>query len=146
MAGDSSARTSKNGLRQFAYLTIPATVEAISQATDRLHAILAQLEIAEDKRQEIGLALQEALANAVVHGCQKDPSKTVSCRLCCDPQGRVLITVADPGAGFDPDAVPDPLNGNNRLATHGRGIYLIRQLMDEVRFENGGSEIHMWKY
>ena len=88
----------------------------------------------------------EPLYTAVVHGCRKDPSKTVSCRLCCDARGRVLITVSDPGPGFDPDAIPDPLNGNNRFATHGRGIYLIRQLMDEVRFENGGSEIHMWKY
>jgi serine/threonine-protein kinase RsbW len=58
----------------------------------------------------------------------------------------MLIVVRDPGAGFDPFAIPDPCNGENVYSNHGRGIYLINQLMDEVKFERNGTEIHMRKY
>ena len=58
----------------------------------------------------------------------------------------MLIIVRDPGVGFDPFAVPDPVNGENIFSNHGRGIYLINQLMDEVKFERNGTEIHMRKY
>jgi len=54
--------------------------------------------------------------------------------------------VADPGPGFSPDLVHDPKRRENVYADHGRGVYLIRQLMDEVHFERSGSEIRMWKY
>ncbi len=58
----------------------------------------------------------------------------------------MLIIVRDPGTGFEPNRVPDPLEGENIYSNHGRGIYLINQLMDEVRFERNGTEIHMRKY
>ena len=51
----------------------------------------------------------------------------------------------DPGSGFDPFRVPDPCNGENVYSNHGRGIYLINQLMDEVKFHKNGTEIHMVK-
>jgi serine/threonine-protein kinase RsbW len=59
---------------------------------------------------------------------------------------RELIVVRDPGRGFDPAALPSPVEGQNIFSTHGRGIYLINQLMDEVHFEKGGTEIRMKKY
>jgi serine/threonine-protein kinase RsbW len=95
------------------------------------------------KEFEIEIALREALANAVVHGCANDPCKAVECVLRCSGSGEVIIVVRDPGSGFDPSAVPNPVAGENVYSTHGRGIYLIRQLMDDVWFECGGSEIHM---
>ena len=94
----------------------------------------------------MGLAVQEALTNAVVHGCKNDPSKEIQCRLQRDLQGRIAIIVTDPGPGFSPERLPDPKQGDNVYADHGRGVYLIRQLMDQVHFENGGNEIRMWKF
>ena len=90
-------------------------------------------------------ALREALANAVVHGCKGDPEKKIECCVACDETRGVLIVIRDPGQGFDPDTIPSPIHGQNIFETHGRGIYLINQLMDEVRFERGGTEIHMIK-
>jgi anti-sigma regulatory factor (Ser/Thr protein kinase) len=55
----------------------------------------------------------------------------------------MLIVVRDPGPGFDPASIPSPVLGVNLFSTGGRGIYLINQLMDEVRYEKGGTEIHM---
>jgi anti-sigma regulatory factor (Ser/Thr protein kinase) len=59
--------------------------------------------------------------------------------------GEVSITVRDEGRGFDSNAVPDPTSRENLLFTHGRGIYLMKTLMDEVSFEEGGSVVRMRK-
>ncbi len=57
----------------------------------------------------------------------------------------MLIVLKDPGPGFDPEKVASPRKRENLFSHHGRGIYLINQLMDDVRFEKGGTEIHMRK-
>jgi serine/threonine-protein kinase RsbW len=97
------------------------------------------------KEFEIETALGEALANAVVHGCGNDASKVVECSVSSSESGQVTIVVKDPGPGFDPASIPNPVVGENLYSTHGRGIYLITRLMDEVWFERGGTEIHMRK-
>jgi len=89
--------------------------------------------------------LTEALANAVVHGAKEDPSKTVECVVACDEERGMIIVVRDPGSGFDPAAIPTPTVGQNIYSNHGRGIFLINQLMDEVKFLKNGTEIHMVK-
>jgi len=126
--------------------SMPADPEAIGEVVDAISETLARLEVPEQKRFEVALAVQEALANAVVHGCGNDPSKQIRCRVNTDPRGRIVITVTDPGPGFDLDRLPDPKQRENLHADHGRGVYLIRQLMDEVQFEKNGNEIKMWKY
>jgi serine/threonine-protein kinase RsbW len=63
----------------------------------------------------------------------------------CDDERGILIVVRDPGSGFDPAKIPDPCQGENIYSSHGRGIYLINQLMDEVQFHKNGTEIHMLK-
>jgi serine/threonine-protein kinase RsbW len=133
------------GLRRRLTLAIPADAEHIANATDSVIACLADLKVEEERSMAIGLAVQEALANAVTHGCQNDPSKTIHCEVSCDDQGRILIVVADPGPGFDFSAPPKPVV-QDVYNDHGRGVFLIRQLMDEVSFARGGSVIQMWKY
>ena len=127
-------------------VNLPADAEAIATAVDTISETLIRLEVPEQKRFEVALAVQEALANAVVHGCGNDPSKQVRCRLQSDSQGRIVIIVTDPGPGFTPQVLSDPKQGEKLYADHGRGVYLIRQLMDEVHFEQPGNEIRMWKY
>ncbi len=135
-----------SGLSDLVDLSVPADSEAIASVVDTVTETLERLEVPEQKRFEVALAVQEALANAVVHGCGNDPSKKVRCQLKGDPQGRILISVTDPGPGFKPDQVADPMRREGVYADHGRGVYLIRQLMDEVHFASNGSEIRMWKY
>ena len=135
-----------NDLRELLHLTIPAKSEAVASVTDAVGEALTALEVPEQKRLEICLAVQEALVNGVVHGCGNDPSKSVTCRLECDGDGRIIIVVTDPGPGFNLASISDPKRGENLYSDHGRGVYLIRQLMDEVQFERGGAEIRMWKY
>jgi serine/threonine-protein kinase RsbW len=54
-----------------------------------------------------------------------------------------LLVIRDPGKGFDPASLPSPIVGQNLFSTHGRGVFLINQLVDEVHYEKGGTEIHM---
>ena len=127
-------------------VTLNADPAAISPVVEGIMEMARRLECASGKEFEIETALREALANAIVHGCKKDPTKKVQCCVRCDEATGMVIIVRDPGSGFDPVAVPDPCSNENVFANHGRGIYLINQLMDEVKFEKNGAEIHMRKY
>ncbi len=146
MSVDFSSGPENTTLTELLDRNMPADSEAIAAVVDAISEILARLEIPEQKQLEVALAVQEALANAVVHGCGNDPSKQVRCQMKSDSQGRIVITVTDPGPGFSPNLISDPKRGENLHADHGRGVYLIRQLMDEVQFERGATEIRMWKY
>ena len=124
---------------------VPGDVNAISPVVQGVMHIAKQMECAQGKDFEIEMAVREALANAIVHGCKNDPGKTVQVCVACDVARGMLIVVRDPGHGFDPASVPSPTMGQNVFSEHGRGIYLINELMDEVHFERGGTEIHMVK-
>ena len=124
---------------------VPGDVNAISPVVQGVMHIAKQMECAQGKDFEIEMAVREALANAIVHGCRNDPGKTVQVCVACDVARGMLIVVRDPGHGFDPASVPSPTMGQNVFSEHGRGIYLINELMDEVHFERGGTEIHMVK-
>ena len=124
-------------------LKLPGNVNAISPVVESVMRIVTEMGCAAGKEFEIELALREALANAIEHGSGHVPSKEVQCCVACDHTRGMLIVVRDPGPGFDPSQIPSPIKGQNLFSTGGRGIYLINQLMDEVRFEKGGTEIHM---
>jgi serine/threonine-protein kinase RsbW len=132
-------------LRPRLRLRVAGHREAISPAVERMMAEVRAMECSRGKEFEIETALREALANAVRHGCGDDPTKEVEACVACDESRGMLIVVRDPGPGFDPRAIPSPTVGQNVFRAHGRGIYLINQLMDEVSFEDGGTEIRMLK-
>ena len=125
--------------------TIPADVTLITPVVDGVMAIVAQMGCAAGKEFEVETALREALANAIVHGCGRDATKKVQFWVGCDEARGMLIVVRDPGPGFDPGSLPSRVTGEEIYSTHGRGIYLINQLMDEVRLLRGGTEILMRK-
>jgi len=126
-------------------VTLSADRNAIDPVVRGIMNVVREMSCAKGREDEIELALSEALANAVVHGAGSDPSKIVECDVACDEERGMLIVVRDPGAGFQPEKISDPSNGENIYSSHGRGIYLINQLMDEVQFRKNGTEIHMIK-
>ena len=146
----------KHGLPEFEFdaddlilrldLTIPGAVESVAPAVERIMEEIRRMECAAGKEFEIELALQEALANAVTHGCEENPDKQIQIAVGCDSQRGVLIVVRDPGGGFDPNELPSPVVGEAIFEDHGRGIFLINRLMDEVSFRKRGAEIRMRKH
>lgn len=126
-------------------VTLAADRDAVDPVVRSVMNVVREANCAPGSEDAIELALTEALANAVVHGAKNDPSKIVECDVACDEARGVLIIVRDPGPGFDPAKIADPCHGENIYANHGRGIYLINQLMDNVQFHKNGTEIHMMK-
>lgn len=126
-------------------VTLAAERKSVDPVVQQVMKAVREMKCVNGKEDAIELSLQEALANAVVHGAKEDPSKTVECLVACDEQRGILIIVRDPGPGFDPGAIPACTMGENLYSNHGRGIFLINQLMDEVKFHKNGTEIHMVK-
>ncbi len=126
-------------------MTIPADPAAIPKLTDGVTHVLQEKGWAEKDIMSVELALQEAVANAIRHGCGGDASKQLQCSVICDDAGEVVITVRDPGEGFDPATVANPLDPANMLKPSGRGIFLINGLMDDVKYADGGRELQMRK-
>jgi anti-sigma regulatory factor (Ser/Thr protein kinase) len=126
-------------------MVIPADPQRIVTVTDGVAELLRERGWSDADIMGVELAVQEAVANAIRHGCGEDPSKQIQCIVTCGESGEITIVVRDPGAGFDTDRMSDPLSPENVLKTSGRGIFLINQLMDEVGFRDGGRELQMRK-
>ncbi len=126
-------------------MTIPADPGAIPKVTDGVTHVLQKKGWPDEDVMAVELALQEAVANAIRHGCRGDANQQLQCSVSFGEAGEVVITVRDPGSGFDPTKVPHPLDPANLLKTSGRGIFLINGLMDEVQFADGGRELQMRK-
>ena len=98
----------------------------------------------------VGVAIRESVINAIKHGNQNDSSKHVFVEFEAPERAipELRVRVRDQGPGFDPEAVADPLAPENLLKSSGRGIFLIRQFMDDVQLQRapeGGMEIRMTK-
>jgi serine/threonine-protein kinase RsbW len=104
----------------------------------------------EDAAHWVGVSIRECVINAIKHGNQHDESKRVFVEFHTQvvPVPEMMIRVRDQGQGFDPEEVADPLAPENLLKGSGRGIFLIRNFMDDVQLQRapeGGMEICMTK-
>ncbi len=129
------------------HLTIGSRFENIELVQAVVDETLRDLGAGEDSRHWIGLAVREAVANAIKHGNQLLPDKQVEidARLAADG---VEIRVSDEGGGFNPDRVDDPLSPENRFRANGRGIFYMRKFMDEVVYADrprGGTTVTLRK-
>ena len=124
--------------------SLPSEVAAISPFVDKVMLLFRKCGCASEGESGVEIALREALANAIIHGNHQNPQKHVHVRLRCKPD-EVSIAVKDEGRGFDINTITDPTAPENTGAVHGRGIYLMKALMDDVRFEEGGVVVRMRK-
>jgi anti-sigma regulatory factor (Ser/Thr protein kinase) len=98
----------------------------------------------QDTRVNIPLACDEAITNAIIHGNRSNPDKKVSIQLYVSPN-RFRIRVRDEGDGFEVERVVDPTRGEALLRPSGRGVYLMRNIMDTVEFKDGGRVVELEK-
>ena len=136
----------RDGLIMRFETVLAANVEGISPVVDGVMKIVQEMGCAAGKEFEVETAIREGLANAIIHGCREDSRREVQFCVTCDESRGMLIVIRDPGPGFDPKSIPSPILGQEIFSTHGRGIFLINQLMDEVHYKRGGTEIHMVKH
>ena len=117
-------------------LSIDSQFENIELVQAVLEDSLSRLELDDDSRYWIGIAVREAVANAIKHGNKQDPEKQVTVDLGVS-DGALTIQIADQGEGFDPTEVADPLNPDNLLKPSGRGIFYMKRFMDDIEYSFG---------
>lgn len=123
--------------------SVLASVEIVEETAERF-ALHAGFD--EDTSSQIAMVSREATVNAIVHGNKYDPAKHVNASFEITDKA-LTIKISDEGSGLDTDAIPDPLAPENILRTSGRGIFLMRAIVDEVHFRmlNPGTEITLVK-
>jgi anti-sigma regulatory factor (Ser/Thr protein kinase) len=122
---------------------LTGNVAAMAPARDAIMDFVRDY-CSDEQQLDILLALQEGLANAILHGCRGDAAKLVRCTVEINPSA-IEFTIRDPGPGFDVSGVADESEDGTNLTEHGRGIFLMRSLMDEVSYRHNGSELYMRK-
>lgn len=122
-------------------LTMPSDLALVGDAVE-LVARHCDVGILSPRRLQFNLrtALAEALANAIAYGNRHDASKRVQVDITCRRDG-VRIVVADDGGGFDPSQVPDPTAPQNVEREDGRGLFVLRHLVDRVEFNERGNSV-----
>ena len=128
-------------------LRFPSRIEAVGEAAAAVSEFMNRLGISEDVAFGVDMAVREAVTNAVVHGNKLDDAKVVELKLKNTP-AVFEINVRDQGSGFNPNEVLDPTKDENLLRTSGRGIFFMRNFMDEVNWApdpNGGTNVRMVK-
>ena len=128
-------------------LKFPSRVKAVDEVAAAVSDFLNRLGIGEDVAFGVDMAVREAVTNAVVHGNKLDDAKFVEVSFRNTPEA-FEISVHDQGSGFNPDNVPDPTKAENILKISGRGIFFMRNFMDEVDWSadpKGGTSVRMIK-
>ena len=122
----------------------PSKLELVPDVIDGLVQKFKEYNLSGDNIFDIKLCLEEVLINAVKHGNKMDPQLFVEVALSIEPD-KLIMTVKDEGQGFDFENVADPTHKENLEKTSGRGVFLVKKLMDEVEFLDNGSRIRMVK-
>jgi len=123
---------------------LPSDLSLMNGVLHYLIERAARLGIINQDSSNLFIALDEAFVNAVKHGNKGDSSKLV--RITAELSAReARFTVEDEGEGFDPAAIPDPLDPTNLFKTSGRGVLLIYNIMDEVEYNERGNRLTMVK-
>ena len=117
----------------------------LKEVSNELIEELREIGVNEEIIFDVHVGFEEALRNAMVHGNKEAEHKKVAVETKIEDNS-VTIMVEDEGDGFVPESLPDPTHDDNLLLEGGRGVYLIKHLMDEVRYENGGRRLIMIKY
>jgi len=127
-------------------MTLESALSSVETVEQTAEAYAREAGFDDDITTDISMVAREAAVNAVLHGNKKDPAKHVTATFELSEK-ELKITIADEGAGLDPDKIPDPLAPENVMRTSGRGVFLMKHYMDEVHFRQltPGTEITLVK-
>ena len=126
-------------------MRINSHLSEINSVVEDIVKLLDSFKVDKPASFDIRLCLQEALINAIKHGNKNNNNLPITITYSV-AKDRFEVSVQDNGSGFDYKKIPNPTDNENLLKTSGRGIYLIKYLMDEVSFNKNGNKITMIKY
>ncbi|RJP79374.1 MAG: ATP-binding protein [Candidatus Zixiibacteriota bacterium] len=134
-------------LKKVGELSVPSTLDHLADVDQFTEGLFRNLALPREILDDVAISISEAVNNAMVHGNKLDPARKVLIRFyVCSRYLRLVVR--DQGTGFQPETVPDPRQEQNLLKTSGRGLLIMRHLMDRVTFQprRGGMQIVMDKY
>lgn len=123
-------------------LKLASNAGSVSKVEPFVQKLVSRYNLSPDRKCDILVSLTEAVTNAIVHGNCKKEDKTVQVKM-KQEKGILALRVSDEGCGFDFNNLPDPTAPENICKCGGRGVYLMRQLADNIRFYNNGSTVEM---
>ncbi len=115
-------------------ISIPASLKYLTDVDEFVEGFLRRSGAEESAIADIAISVSELINNAVAHGSASSPDQPIVVTI-DRTDGLIKIGVSDPGGGFDPDSIDDPLADENLLKEAGRGIFIVRSLMDSVDIE-----------
>lgn len=125
-------------------LEMPSERAAVAPAVEQILNAAKDVRLSRDRLNDLAVALAEALSNAAIHGNQLDRNKRVQIRVSVLPGVRALIDVRDEGGGFELSRLSDPTRPERLLTPGGRGVFLMRRLVDRVEYLDGGSRVVLY--
>lgn len=132
----------KHQLQLIHEVTLPSTPASITEVESLIDEACAELQLNEDLYGNILIAVTEGVNNAIIHGNKLNASLSVRVGVLNNEEW-VCFSIKDQGSGFDPESIPDPTAPENLLKENGRGIFLMKNLSDEVTFEDRGTIVNV---
>jgi len=123
-------------------LTLASDPSNITKVEKYVSQIADRYQLDQEKHANMLISLTEAVNNAIIHGNKQDRSKMVSIKLAQTRSG-LAVRVSDQGCGFNYEQLPDPTSPERLCECGGRGVFLMNQLCDKIRYINGGSTVEM---
>ena len=119
---------------------------AVAPMIERVLEAVRDARLTGEQRDDLAVAVAEALSNAAVHGNRLEPRRRVRVSVEVTPDGGAVVEVSDSGAGFDAAAAPDPTDPARVLIPGGRGVFLMRRLVDRLEYNAAGNSVRMTIY
>ena len=122
---------------------MPSRRDAIAPTVERILEAVKEARLSRERRLDLAVAVSEALSNAAVHGNKLHPASQVAITVTVVPGQEATISVKDSGAGFDHSTLGDPTDAQNLLAPSGRGVFLMRRLVDRLEIQPPGNGVRL---
>ncbi len=131
------------GFKKLLRFRMASRREAVAPTVDRVLAAARPAGLSVEQRDNLAVAVAEALSNAAVHGNRLHPHRHVRVLVAVTPRECVVVEVSDLGPGFDSTQVGDPTHPARVLIPGGRGIFLMKQLVDRVEYNEAGNRVRL---
>lgn len=126
--------------RSVTFNSVKENVNLVEKFVDE---ICQYYNIGDENYGNILIAVTEAVSNAIYHGNRLNPDKLVNF-FYENKENNLCFTVEDEGNGYNPDTLPDPTDPTNLELPHGRGVFLMKQLTDDIKFHNDGRKVELY--
>ncbi|WP_235932945.1 ATP-binding protein [Acidiluteibacter ferrifornacis] len=133
-------KTLNNTAMSIDSIKIPTHISSLSIVEKHIDSLCQNLSVAERCYGNVLIAVTEAVNNAIIHGNKNDESKEVTLNYYTEKKS-LVFQIKDEGNGFDYENLPDPTDPVNIEKLHGRGVFLMKNLADDVAFEENGKSV-----